>query len=217
MIVHTKDVPHDKDIRTGVSEDLEPMTSTNSKGETNYGNRASASWLGRLPIAAKLIIPFVAISILTTALLGIGCFWDLYRSLSDSLESKSMILTRNLATELSDPLTMGETDRAQQILESARNYDHDMVCAIVTSSDGHVIARTAPTNDAMKDLLQHSNKDPQTVFKKSNSIRRSTSNATVFEVAMPVLAEFGPTWTVQAAFRLNDSTPACTRPNILPA
>lgn len=103
----------------------------------------------RLGIAAQLIIPFVIISLLTTLILGASCFWKMSTSLSDFLEEKSQILTRSLSNELTEPLSMGEYDYMQQIIEAAQRADEDLIYALVLLPDGRAIAST---DKEMKDV-----------------------------------------------------------------
>jgi methyl-accepting chemotaxis protein len=141
-------------------------------------------------IAAQLVSPFAFISILSTLLLGISSCWTMSNALNQSLIEKSKILTRNLATVLADPLSMGEYDHLQGILEAAQKSDQDLAYANVLSADGRALAATDPAernkrlnrNDFEKDAL--------------NAIdfeQRKTPTPGVFEMVMPIKTSGGQT------------------------
>lgn len=101
-------------------------------------------------IAGQLIVPFLGISAVIWLFMA-GAFWlTMYDALVGSLEKKSEMLTRNLATVLGDPLAMGEYDHMQAILDNAKTTDHDLSYAYLLSPDGRVLAATDP---AIKNVI----------------------------------------------------------------
>jgi methyl-accepting chemotaxis protein len=134
-------------------------------------------------IAAQLIIPFIVISILSTLLLGISSCWTMSNSLRQSLDEKSQILTHNLATVLADPLSMGEYDHLQQILDGAEKSDQDLFYAVVLSSDGRVLAATDP---AQRNKRLNTSEFDRTALNVSEFLRRDSNMPGVTEMVMPI-------------------------------
>jgi methyl-accepting chemotaxis protein len=134
-------------------------------------------------IAAQLISPFALISVLTTLLLGISSCWTMSSALKQSLEEKSQILTRNLAVVLADPLSMGEYDHLQQIIEAAAKSDRDLYYAAVLSADGRALASTDPADRNQR--LNKTNFEKE-ALKATGFMRRETSQPGIFEMVMPI-------------------------------
>jgi methyl-accepting chemotaxis protein len=134
-------------------------------------------------IAAQLISPFAVISILSTLLLGISSCWTLSHALNQSLDEKSKILTSNQATVLADPLSMGEYDHLQQILDAAQKADQDLQYAVVLSSDGRALASTDP---GIKGKRLNKTEFDRQALQATDFERRETSVPGVFECVMPI-------------------------------
>jgi PAS domain S-box-containing protein len=90
----------------------------------------------RVGIAAQLVVPFVTISSVIVALLGIGLLSTVQNILSASLDEKSRCLVRTTATELRGPLLLGEDMHARGILAMAIKSDPDLSYVIVAGNDG---------------------------------------------------------------------------------
>jgi methyl-accepting chemotaxis protein len=134
-------------------------------------------------IAAQLISPFAIISVLTTLVLGITSCWTMNNALKQSLEEKSEILTRNLSSELADPLSMGEYDRLQQILEAAEKSDQDLFYAAVVSADGRALATTDVEE---RNRRLNRNDFERSALNATNFMRRETTVPGIFEMVMPI-------------------------------
>ena len=139
--------------------------------------------LPRLGLNAKLIIPLVSILSLAVALLGEIFIHTQSATLSRSLEKKAEVLAHNLATALSDPVSMGEYDHVQQMVEEAKKVDEDVVYALVVGMDGRGIASTDPA--LRKQSLTHSEFEASALT-VSDFTHRDTSTPGLFEVVMPV-------------------------------
>ena len=137
----------------------------------------------RLGLAAQLISPFAVISIISTLLLGISSCWAMSNSLKQSLEEKSQILTRNLATVLADPLSMGEYDHLQQILDVAEKSDQDLAYAAVLSSDGRALATTDPAD---KNKRLNKTEFERQALSATEFMRRDSGLPGVVEMVMPI-------------------------------
>ena len=144
--------------------------------------------LRRLGIAAQLIVPFIAISVLTIVLLGASYVVALNKALFDSLDSKSLIITQNLSSELSDPLSMGEYDRMQRMLVSMQTLDDCLFYAVVVSADGRVLASTDPT---VKNVRLDRDDFEKSALAAEKYIRRDTKYSNLFEIVAPVMSASG--------------------------
>jgi methyl-accepting chemotaxis protein len=136
-----------------------------------------------LGITARLTIPFVGIFVLAMALLGAIFIRTQSVALTRSLEKRAEILVRNLATTLSDPLSMGEYDQMQKILEAAKKTDEDVAYAIVVGLDGRGIAST---DSALRNQSLARNDFEASAIKVSDFTRRDTPTVALFEVMMPL-------------------------------
>ena len=134
-------------------------------------------------IAAQLISPFIVISILSTFLLGISSCWTMSNSLRQSLDEKSQILTKNLATVLADPLSMGEYDHLQQIIDGAEKSDQDLYYATVLSSDGRVLAST---DASQKNKRLNATEFDKGALSATELLRRNTNDPSITEMDMPI-------------------------------
>ncbi len=141
------------------------------------------SYKSRFGIAAQLVSPFAIISILSTLLLGISSCWTMSQALNKSLAEKSEILTRNLATVLADPLSMGEYDHLQGILDAAAKSDQDLAYAMVLSSDGRALAATDPAD---KNKRLNTNDFERQALTVADFTERDTPAPGVFECMMPI-------------------------------
>jgi methyl-accepting chemotaxis protein len=141
-------------------------------------------------IAAKLISPFAFISVLSTLLLGISSCWTMSNALNQSLHEKSEILTRNLATVLADPLSMGEYDHLQGILEAAQKSDLDVSYADVLSQDGRALAAT-DQSDKNKRLTR--TEFEREALNATDFVQRNTPTPGIFEMVMPIKTSGGQT------------------------
>jgi methyl-accepting chemotaxis protein len=137
----------------------------------------------RLGVAMQLILPFIIISIISTAVLGASSCIKMSAELNRSLDEKSQILTKNLSAVLGDPFSMGEYDHMQQILDSAQKSDPDLSYAIVMSSDGRAVATTDAT---LKNARLTRNEFEREALKVNDFTRRLGEQPSMFETVMPI-------------------------------
>jgi signal transduction histidine kinase len=104
-------------------------------------------------LTLRLILPFFAIILAMIVYFGAV---NIQSRKSDTdttrdLEKKTEIMVRYLAVALADTLTMGEIDRANTIIRSAKAIDGDVINIWVVGIDGRVIASADPStpSDAM--------------------------------------------------------------------
>jgi methyl-accepting chemotaxis protein len=116
-------------------------------------------------------------------LLGISSCWAMSNSLKQSLEEKSQMLTRNLATVLADPLSMGEYDHLQQILDAAEKSDQDLYYAVVLSSDGRALATTDPAD---KNKRLNKTEFERQALSATEFTRRDSVLPGIVEMIMPI-------------------------------
>ena len=96
----------------------------------------------RLSLTQKLVIPFVAILVGAITLLG-GLFIQSEKStLNSRLDKKTEVLVRNLAAAVGEPFSVGEYDKIQQLLVSAKDIDDDIAFLVVMGNDGRGVAST---------------------------------------------------------------------------
>jgi PAS domain S-box-containing protein len=153
--------------------------------------------LSRMPIAASLILPFTIILLLTTLLLiGVGV-WFMSNFLHEALEERAQMVTRNLASELSDPLTMGQADRVESEIKAVCNSDKDLKRVVVTSFQGRVIASTNPSD--LRTSIYPSLAEKQ-LFKHRQRLSRQTLGDDSFQLTTPIIMEYEPGWIVRTTF-----------------
>jgi PAS domain S-box-containing protein len=142
----------------------------------------------RLNIAAQLIVPFIAISLITTVWLGISNVLAMDKALFDSLDARSQIITQLLSNELSDPLSMGEYDHMQSILVSTQKLDHCLCYAVIVAADGRVLASLDPS---VMHVRLNRDEFERSALTAEKYLRRKTRYANVFEIVTPVMTSSG--------------------------
>jgi methyl-accepting chemotaxis protein len=138
---------------------------------------------GHLSLAAKLIVPFVTISVATTAGLGMLFVTSQGSALSQSLERKAEILARNLATAATDPFYRGKFQQLQQLVEAARRADADVTYVVLVAMDGRGVAST---DETWRDQTLTRSEFESSALRITGFTRRSTPAAGAFELVMPV-------------------------------
>lgn len=151
----------------------------------------------KVGIAAKISIPFVVISLVTLLLMGASSFWKMNEALLKSLDEKSQILTSNLAIELGDPLSMGEYDRMQMMLDAAQKSDPDLFYAVAVSPDGKV---DASTDVNLRNQLLTRDDFERGALKVTTLIRRKTSDDSIYEMVIPIKGAGGQAGFLRTGF-----------------
>src|SRR3569832_529859 len=96
----------------------------------------------KLSLTGKLVVPFVGILVGAIALLAAIAVQSESRMLNRRLDKKTEVLVRNLATAVGEPFSVGEYDKIQQLLTSAKEIDEDGVFLTVAGNDGRGVAST---------------------------------------------------------------------------
>jgi methyl-accepting chemotaxis protein len=138
---------------------------------------------GRLSLAAKLIVPFVSISLATSAGLGVMFVRSQSSALSQSLERKAEILARNLATAATDPFYRGKYQQLQQLVEAAKKADPDVTYAVLVALEGRGVAST---DASLRDQTLTRSEFESSALRITALTRRASPEAGVFELVMPV-------------------------------
>lgn len=137
-----------------------------------------------LKLSAKLIIPFTLISVASTFILALMSYNGMHARLTGALDEKARISVMNMAGVLSDPLSMGEFDRLQLIVDSEKQSDPDLVYALVVSpDDAKVIVASDPKMKSRQSADDPYDKEVLT-FKTYK--KRKGSQPDVFEAVMPI-------------------------------
>jgi len=142
----------------------------------------------RLGIAGQLIVPFVAISVLTTALLGLVYILAINNALSGSLNAKSQIISSGLANELAQPLEMGEYDHMESLLKKTLDLDPSISYAVVVAADGRVLAST---DNTVKNIRLDRDPFERSALSAKTTYKRPTKYSNIFEIVSPILTASG--------------------------
>lgn len=150
----------------------------------------------RFGIAAKLIIPFVITCFGLTLMLAASFCWKMSAGLTDCLDEKCRILTSNCASQLMEPLILGQSPRMDEILQSVLKSDHDLRYLAFESPDGSVYAIADPGH------LTRSIKPKTRSFSRliNNTVKRETSNPHIFEIVEHVNASDVDVGTLRMGF-----------------
>jgi methyl-accepting chemotaxis protein len=166
----------------------------------NSGGKAmslSSRDTSRLGIAARLIIPFVGITLFTTLSLATLSFVMTGGALTRSLEEKSQSMTRNMADVLKDPLSLGEFDHMLLILSSAQRSDPDLVYAYILSPDGTAVAAT---DTAIKNTCLNRDAFEKAALEAKDLFFHDKPGSDVKEWVMPIKSGGQLVGTLRAGF-----------------
>src|SRR5213593_1870719 len=94
----------------------------------------------RFGLTAKLTVPFVLVLMTALGVVGTLAVRSIRGGLTESLDKRSQILVDTLATAVADPLSLGEKERIQELIEKARKADDEVVFGAVVSAKGEVVA-----------------------------------------------------------------------------
>lgn len=141
--------------------------------------------IANLPIAAKLILPFIVAVVILALAMGGTCCASMTEALNRSLMTKSRTLTNNLLGMIADPVAMGDWDHVQKIFHSAQLSDADVRYIILISNDGQVQASTNPKVPRSSNIPK-STFDPLSI-KSYTAV--PTENSEVVESRAPVQTE----------------------------
>ena len=141
----------------------------------------------KLGLTAKLTIPFIVTLVTTLCAVAALSIHSAHQALLESMQKRAQILATTMATNVAEPLSMGEVDRVQKLLESVRQTDGDVVYAIALNGDGAAVASTEPSlrNETLKrDDFE------KTIAGTKEFIQLSVpGKSSLFEVAQPILSQ----------------------------
>jgi nitrogen fixation/metabolism regulation signal transduction histidine kinase len=166
----------------------------------------------RVGIAAKVIIPFVIISALSTAILTITSFVTVHTTLMRTLDETSRMFTANLSDALTDPLVMGEYNNMQKIIRLAKLSDQDVAYALALGIDGRVLANS-DTSD--KNALLNGDDLVKDTLKVNSLTRRKTAQENIFEMVTPIKAVDGQAGFVRVGFSTTRVDNTCSQFELL--
>jgi methyl-accepting chemotaxis protein len=89
-----------------------------------------------------MMMPFVVIFVVALGLVGTLSVRSNQTALTESLGRRAELLAKTLATGLADPLSLGEDEALQQIVDGAKAADTDVAYVLVVSAKGDVVATT---------------------------------------------------------------------------
>jgi len=129
-------------------------------------------------ISGKLIVPFVIVFVSALALMGTMFIRTQGRALSAALGTKSEVLVRNLVDALR-PFSVGEVTRMDDMLESARRVDKDVIYAVLLSAEGQLLGSSAGVRKEMLGDFDAA------AFRVATLTRRPATTPGAFEMVLP--------------------------------
>src|SRR5262245_35000467 len=128
-----------------------------------------------------MMMPFVVVFVGALVLVGTISVRSNHGAMIQSLEKRGEIQARMLATGLADPLSLGEDDSLQQILDGIKAADSDVAYALLVNAKGEVVAST----DGRLNVLR--NDFDKRMAQATALVQAEVPGATsLFEVAAPV-------------------------------
>src|SRR5258708_7407189 len=141
----------------------------------------------KLGLTAKLTIPFVVTLVTTLCIIAALSVHSTHQALLESMQKRAQILATTMATNLSEPLAMGEVDRVQKLLESVRQTDNEVVYAITLNKDGAAVASTE--SSLRNETLKRDDFEKTMAGAKEFIQLPVPGKSFLFEVAQPILSQ----------------------------
>src|SRR5687768_11640934 len=98
--------------------------------------------MGQLGLSAKMTMSFVVILVAALAAVGTLAVQSTRAALPQSLEQRAEIVGTMLAGGMADPLSLGEKEILQQLLDRSKTADADVAYAVLVNQKGEVVATT---------------------------------------------------------------------------
>lgn len=131
----------------------------------------------------ELLLPFIAVFLVTFFPLSISFIHTERNALMGSLTKKAESLVRNLADILGDDLAMGQYDLAQRAAIATTHSDSDVKYVIVVGLDGFVHA----TSDlSLRNIILKRNQFESDALKITGFTMRQSPTPGIFEVSTPI-------------------------------
>jgi methyl-accepting chemotaxis protein len=139
----------------------------------------------RLGLSAKMMMPFVIVLVGALGLVGTLAVRSTRASLTQSLEKRAEIVAKMLAGGVADPLSLGEDEILQQLLDRSKAADPDVAYAVLVNQKGEIVATT---EGAVKGPAGPRNEFERTMGQATTLVRAAVPDADgLFEVAAPVV------------------------------
>jgi methyl-accepting chemotaxis protein len=128
-----------------------------------------------------MMMPFVVIFVVALGLVGTLSVRSNRTALMESLARRAELLVKTVATGLADPLSLGEDEALQQIVDGAKAADADVAYVVLVSARGDVVATTDKERGALRT-------DFDRTMAQATEFGQATvpDAASVFEVVAPV-------------------------------
>jgi len=141
----------------------------------------------KLGLTAKLTIPFIVTLVITLCAVATLSIHSTHQALLESMQKRAQIQATTMATTVAEPLSMGEVDRVQKLLESVRQTDGDVVYAIALNGDGAAVASTEQS--LRNETLKRDDFEKTMAGTKEFIQLPVPGKSSLFEVAQPILSQ----------------------------
>jgi methyl-accepting chemotaxis protein len=160
----------------------------------------------RLGLVAKFTSPFVAVFVAALVLLAVVSTQGFRAAMTASLDKRAEILVTTLAVTLTDPLSMGEVDRLQTLVDEARRADADVRYVVLVNGEGKAVAST---DASLRHQTLTRNDFERAMGAVTGFTRRAVPGAAgVFEVAAPVRFQGQPAGVLRIGVSMGAVTSA---------
>jgi hypothetical protein len=147
----------------------------------------------------KKLMPIIAVVLfVSVAVVGYTTCTRLVEMLHQALVDHARVETVILASVLGDPFSMGEYDHLQQIVETAKRNDAQLLYAVVMSSDGRVLATT--DSQLANQTLTRNPFEKDALAVTDVAVREIPNSTDKFEVAMAIKTAAGQAGVIRAGF-----------------
>jgi methyl-accepting chemotaxis protein len=138
----------------------------------------------QLGLSAKMTMPFVVILVGALGLVGTMAVQSTRASLTQSLEKRAEIVGTMLAGGIADPLSLGEDEILQQLLDRSKTADTDVAYAVLVNQKGEIVATT---EGRVTGQVGPRNEFERTMGQATAFVQARVPDAdSLFEVAAPV-------------------------------
>src|SRR5262245_60970508 len=138
----------------------------------------------RFGLSAKMMMPFVIVLVGALGLVGTLAVQSTRASLTQSLEKRAEIVVKMLAGGMADPLSLGEDEILQQLLDRSKTADTDLAYAMLVNAKGEVVAGT---EGVAKGSTASRSEFEKTMAQATAFVQAPVPDAdSLFEVAAPI-------------------------------
>lgn len=141
--------------------------------------------LSRSSLLAKLVVPFIIGLATTILVLGIYCLGLWKSTLTQELEKTGEAIAKDMSFSLAEPYSMGEYDRMQAMVTSAKQVNEDMEYALLVGTDGRC---AAATDEQLRNLsLKRNDFETSALDAKAMEVVPLPAGQHGFEIRMPII------------------------------